>query len=63
MTAEDNAILKAISSRRSVRGFLPEPVDPALIRTILTTAARAPSGNNIQPWQVHVVSGEARERL
>jgi nitroreductase len=63
MTADDNAILKAISSRRSVRGFLPEPVDPALIRTILATASRAPSGNNIQPWQVHVVSGEARERL
>src|SRR3546814_9278027 len=63
MTAEDNAILKAIASRRSVRGYLPDPIDPELIRTILNTASRAPSGNNIQPWQVHVVGGEARERL
>ncbi|PLC49864.1 nitroreductase [Pollutimonas subterranea] len=63
MTTEDNALLKAISTRRSVRGFLPDPVDPELIRTILNTAARAPSGNNIQPWQVHVVRDEARDRL
>ena len=63
MTIEDNAILNVIANRRSVRGFLSDPVDPGLIRTILNTAARAPSGNNIQPWHVHVVHGEARDRL
>ncbi len=63
MTVQDNAILMAISTRRSVRAFLPDAVAPELIRTILSTAARAPSGNNIQPWQVHVVTGDTRERL
>src|SRR6185436_17854398 len=30
---------------------------------ILEIAARAPSGQNMQPWLVHVVTGETRERL
>jgi nitroreductase len=54
---------EAIESRRSVRGFLPDPVDEKIIRHILTVAARAPSGSNTQPWKVYVVSGLAKERL
>ncbi|MEE4350291.1 MAG: nitroreductase [Pacificimonas sp.] len=56
-------VTEAIESRRSVRGFLDEPVDPELIRTILTTAARAPSGGNLQPWHIHVVGGAELDRL
>src|SRR5690606_1663130 len=63
MAEQGSPILKAISTRRSVRAFLPDAVAPELIRSMLETAARAPSGNNIQPWQVHVVSGPARDRL
>lgn len=59
----DNETLQAILSRKSVRGFLSDPVDPADIRRILHAAARAPSGSNIQPWKVHVVSGAIRDRL
>jgi nitroreductase len=33
------------------------------IRKILTGAANAPSGHNIQPWHVYVVAGDAKERL
>jgi nitroreductase len=53
----------AISSRRSVRAFLPHPVPRALIEHILEVASRAPSGTNMQPWSVHVVTGEAKEKL
>jgi nitroreductase len=34
-----------------------------MVRTILGVAARAPSGNNTQPWRVHVLVGAAKERL
>jgi nitroreductase len=53
----------AITSRRSVRGFLPTAVPRATIEEILAVASRAPSGTNIQPWKVHVLTGAARERL
>jgi nitroreductase len=53
----------AIAGRRSVRAFLPTPVNDEIIRAILAGASRAASGTNIQPWLVHVVRGEVRERL
>lgn len=56
-------IVDAVSGRRSVRSFLPEPVAESVVLDILRAAARAPSGTNIQPWLVHVVTGAARERL
>lgn len=56
-------VLDAVTGRRSVRRFLADQVDPEIIRAILAVAARAASGTNVQPWLVHVVSGEARNRL
>ncbi len=53
----------AITSRRSIRAFLPTPVDRDDIENILEVAARAPSGTNAQPWRVYVVTGAARKRL
>jgi hypothetical protein len=50
-------------SRRSIRGFLPQAVDRALLERVFETAASAPSNCNTQPWQCHVVSGELRDRL
>jgi nitroreductase len=55
-------VLAAIAGRRSVRAFLERPVTPAWSRS-LATAARAPSGNNSQPWRVHVLTGLAKVRL
>lgn len=61
-TAE--TILDAITSRKSVRSFLPDAaVDPDNVRGILRAASTAPSGSNIQPWHVHVVTGECRAQL
>ncbi len=56
-------VQEAIRSRRSVRAFLPDAVPQRLIERILESAARAPSGSNIQPWQVIVLTGTAREAL
>jgi nitroreductase len=53
----------AIVTRRSLRAFLPTPVPRPMIEEILQVAARAPSGTNVQPWRVTVLTGDARERL
>ena len=53
----------AITSRRSIRRFLPTPVPRAVIAEILDAAARAPSGTNMQPWRGYVVTGAARDAL
>src|ERR1051325_4882512 len=50
-------VTEAVLARRSVRAFLPTPVPMETIRAILTTASRAPSGGNVQPWQHYVVTG------
>jgi nitroreductase len=52
-----------LRARKSVRAFKPEPVPRALIEEILELAARSPSGTNVQPWKVHVVSGGKRADL
>ena len=61
--ANQQAVDAAITSRRSIRAFLPTPVARADIEAILAVAARAPSGTNTQPWKVHVLTGAAKERL
>jgi nitroreductase len=50
-------VTQAVAARRSVRGFLESPVDPALLREIAIKAARAATGGNIQPWHIDLVSG------
>lgn len=54
---------KAVNSRRAVRGFLPTPIDLPLVERILSIASRAPSGSNIQPWSVHVLTGQPLREL
>ncbi len=53
----------AITSRRSIRAFLPTPIERADIEAILAVSARAPSGTNTQPWRVHVLTGERKAQL
>ena len=65
LTAEQlrAAVDFAITSRRSIRAFLPTPVPAAEIEALLAVASRAPSGTNTQPWKVHVLTGAAKDRL
>ncbi|MBK1687950.1 nitroreductase [Rubrivivax gelatinosus] len=53
----------AIASRRSIRAFRPDPVPRETVERILEVASRAPSGTNVQPWKVTVLSGAAKARL
>jgi len=53
----------AITTRRSIRAFLPDPVAREDIEQILEVAARSPSGTNTQPWKVHVLQGAAKTAL
>jgi nitroreductase len=48
----------AIDSRMSCRAFLDTPVPKATVVAILEAAKRAPSGGNLQPWRVDVLTGE-----
>ena len=61
--SDQQAVDHAITSRRSVRGFLPTPVSRATVEEILAVASRAPSGTNIQEWKVYVLMGEAKRNL
>ena len=47
----------AIAGRFSVRAFKPDPVPRAVVAEILTLAAQAPSGGNLQPWRVYGLAG------
>jgi len=62
-TPQQAAVDAAITSRRSIRAFLPDPVAREDIDAILEVAARAPSGTNTQPWRVYVLTGNAKARL
>ncbi len=62
-TPEQHIVDAAITSRRSLRAFLPTPVAREDINAILEVAARAPSGTNTQPWKVYVVTGASKAQL
>ena len=51
-------VSEAINTRITTRAFLDKPVPAETLRAILETAKRAPSGGNLQPWHVWVVTGE-----
>jgi nitroreductase len=57
------AVDAAITTRRSLRAFLPTPVPRETIEDILAVASRSPSGTNTQPWKVYVLTGDAKTAL
>lgn len=56
-------IADAMTTRISTRAFLDKPVTERQVRDIIDIARWAPSGGNLQPWEIHVVIGDARSRL
>lgn len=58
-----DSVTLAVNTRRSLRAFKDTMPPDGLVSDILTSAARAPSGTNIQPWNVYVVTGESRNKL
>lgn len=62
-TGPHEVVDHAITTRQSIRAFLPTPVPRGTVAEILSIAARAPSGTNTQPWKVAVLTGAAKARL
>src|SRR5215475_4477727 len=50
-------VYEAVTSRRSVRGFTDKPVAREVLERVLSAAAWAPSGSNLQPWRIYVLTG------
>lgn len=63
LDADHGVVDRLLTGRRSCRGYLPDEVPRETIERVLATAQRSASWCNTQPWQVHVVSGEARDAL
>lgn len=62
-SCEQQTVDAAITSRRSIRAFLPTPIAREDIEAILEVASRAPSGTNTQPWKVYVLTGAIKQKL
>lgn len=62
-TAVDTSLDALLAARHSCRAFRPDPVPRALVDELLALAQRTPSWCNTQPWQVHLTSGAATQRL
>ena len=56
-------VFEAVRTRRSIRAYKPDPIPPQTLREIVSLGRHAPSGSNIQPWRVHVLTGGTLERV
>ena len=60
-TAAD--VFEAARTRRSVRAYKTDAVPRETLRAVVEVARHAPSGSNIQPWRVHVLTGATLTRV
>ncbi|MGI0140968.1 MAG: 5,6-dimethylbenzimidazole synthase, partial [Thermoplasmata archaeon] len=61
--ADREALYAIVAARRDIRRFRPDPLDPKLVRRVLSAAHTAPSVGHSQPWRFVLVSDEtSRER-
>ena len=56
-------VSEAIKKRHSARAFLDKDVDIEIVKNIIEIAKQSPSGVNTQPWNIYVLSGDARNKL
>ncbi|UYP18812.1 nitroreductase [Rhodococcus sp. Z13] len=63
MSTAADQLSTLLDTRFSCRAFLSKQVPREDIERMLRMAQRTPSWCNSQPWQVHLVSGEATDRL
>ena len=52
-----------MNERHSVRNFQKKEIPENLLKEIITTAQRASSWENSQPWNVYVATGEVLEQI
>jgi len=56
-------VANALTKRHAVRAFRSEPIPRHVIADILESARWTPSGGNLQPWHVDILSGRALSHL
>jgi nitroreductase len=54
---------EAIRGRRTLKGFKPEPIDPAVIDELLDLAAYAPNHHTTEPWRFIVIGPATIKKL
>lgn len=54
------SVLDAITSRRAIRSYTPEPVDDATVEALLEAAVQAPTAMHGEPWRFVIVRDPAR---
>jgi len=56
-------MLEGIKTRRSIRGFKPDPIPKEVMNKILQAVSNTSSYTNTQPWEVVIVSGKKKDAL
>jgi len=56
-------IIEAVKTRKSIRGYKPDPVPRQVLEQILELASRAPSAMNTQPWEFTVLTSGVLENV
>ncbi len=56
-------IIEAIRSRKSIRGYKPDPVPNEILREIMEIAIHSPSAMNTQPWEIIVITGKVLNNI
>ncbi|MEM9279818.1 MAG: nitroreductase [Pseudomonadota bacterium] len=51
-------VSEALEARMSVRAFTEQEIPVETVRRVFGAASRAPSGGNLQPWRIVILSGE-----
>ena len=54
--------LECLTTRMSVRSFLPDPVPKDILESLVDAGRLAPTANNTQPWDFIVVTDEAKRK-
>lgn len=57
------SVSDAVAERWSCRAFKSDAVDEEQLHTLLGKALQAPSGGNVQPWRMVVLTGEAKDAV
>ncbi len=56
-------VSEAVASRKSIRAYKDKPVSREVLQTLITKAARSPSGGNLQPWRIYLLEGDTMARF
>jgi len=63
LSKKASTVSEAIDTRLTCRAFTSELPNKNIITSIIERAKRAPSGGNLQPWRMWVVSGQPLEEF